>query len=350
MKKAILIPVVLVVFWAVLVLFAASAPPDRLALSDLTNHPDRWPETVTLKQDFKLDGGKSAHKGQVVTVQQFDGTNALIAADADLWFNVTPAQCDLLDAANQAWAKLTVAQRAVDADSLAKDRSLWPARIKMRADYSWDDGTKVAAGAEVVVAKITPQKVWLGPPQRTTHYDVDISGTDVIARSRQIVLRDRDKRPPRISDALGTLLLDAGGKPYSDAHWGDKQFFVLYFGASWCPPCGKFAPEFVKFMKDFQPKHPELQVVFLNEDKQVADMLKDMTQENMPWPAVPPTALPNCLPITVYESGSIPQLVIVDRFGNVLADNCPDKDHFGDPLDTMRQLPKLLESNPTTRP
>jgi len=88
----------------------------------------------------------------------------------------------------------------------------------------------------------------------------------------------------------------------------------------------------------------------LNEDKQVADMLKDMTQENMPWPAVPPDALPERVPITIYESGSIPQLVIVDRFGTVLADNCDDKGNFNDPMDTMHQLPKFLDSQPTTRP
>jgi len=339
----------LAIFWAISVSFAA-APPDRLVLTDLTNRPDRWPQSVTLKADFQFDGGKSAHRGQVVALEQFDGSNVLVAADADLWFNVTPDQCDLLDAANQAWAKLTPAQRAVDPDSLSADRSLWPEQIKLRSDGSWDDGTKVAAGIEVDVAKITPQQVWLAPPHRTKHYQTDIASTDVFERARQIASLDRGKRPPRVADALRTHLLNATGQPYADEHLGDKQFFVLYFGASWCPPCGRFMPQFVNFMKDLQPKHSELQVIMLNEDKQVADMLKDMTQENMPWPAVPPDALPERVPITIYESGNIPQLVIVDRFGTVLADNCDDKGNLSDPMDTLHQLPKLLDSQPTTRP
>jgi thiol-disulfide isomerase/thioredoxin len=303
-----------------------------------------------LKADFQFDGGKSAHRRQVVDLEKFDGSNVLVAADADLWFNVTPDQCDLLDAANQAWTKLTPAQRAVDPESLSVDRSIWPEQIKLRSDGGWGDGTKVAAGIETDVVKITPQQVWLAPPHSTKYYWTDIAGTDVFERARQIALFDRGKRPPRVADALRTHLLNAAGQPYTDEHLGDKQFFVLYFGAGWCAPCGRLAPQFVNFMKDLQPKHPELQVIMLSEDKQVADMLKDMTQQNMPWPAIPPDTLPERIPITVYESGNIPQLVIVDRFGTVLADNCDDKGNIRDPMDTLHQLPKLLDSQPTTRP
>src|SRR5262249_24074978 len=108
-----------------------AAPPEKLTLNDLTNHPERWPQTVTLLKGFKAANGMSEKKGQAVEVLEFDGSKVRIDAGNQMVFRVAPDAVDLLDAVNKIWSELTPAQRAVDAETLAADASLWPEKVKL---------------------------------------------------------------------------------------------------------------------------------------------------------------------------------------------------------------------------
>jgi thiol-disulfide isomerase/thioredoxin len=346
MKKNVLSSLALLgVVWGMCAALASAAVPETLSLADLANRPDRWPATVTLQRDLRFTAGLVIHQGEQLQLVRFDGSGALVADAGHHLFKLTPEDCGLLDAANQAWAALTPAQRAVAPETLAGDLSLWPARVAATTQISCTFG-KLPAGTELTLLTVSHQGLDVAWPNSANRLSIDFGSTDAIARARKLVLLAPDQRPSRIAAALQGILVDSDGKPYHDEHLNDKKFFALYFGAGWCPPCQAFSPDFVKFLNDAMPRHPELAVVFLSDDKQLADMLAYMKKEQMPFPAVPPNVVTHSSPLSNYEVQLIPHLVIVDRFGKALADNDDGRGNRIDPMDTVAALGKLLAAAP----
>jgi hypothetical protein len=64
----------------------------------------------------------------------------------------------------------------------------------------------------------------------------------------------------------------------------------------------------------------------------------------MPFPGVPPAAVGKSSILMDYLAQMIPQLVIIDRFGRVLACNDDHHGNRGDPKDTIGQLDSLLKA------
>jgi thiol-disulfide isomerase/thioredoxin len=323
---------------------AAAATPETLTLTDLVNRPDHWPATVILQGDFKFSTGAVVHKGDSARVARFDGSRVLLITSANLPVNVAPADCGLLDAANQAWAELTPAQRSVDPESLSADTSLWPAQVTTTAGINSKFG-KLASGTSVRLVAISKRDVSVALPNSPNFLTLDFGSTDVFARARQLATMDRDARPSRLAAALQGILVDSDGAAYK-GDLGGKKLFALYFGANWCAPCHAFSPDFVKFVDTAMPRHPELAVVLLSNDEQTGQMLAYMKEEKMPFPAVPLKELNESSLLSSYAAKMIPHLVIVDRFGKVLASNDDDSGNRADPKDTIQALGRLLADSP----
>lgn len=96
------------------------------------------------------------------------------------------------------------------------------------------------------------------------------------------------------------------------------------------------------------PRPPELAVLLLSNDEQPDQMLAYMKKEKMPFPAVPLKDLNQSSLLSSYAAKMIPHLVIVDRFGRVLASNDDDHGNRVDPKDTIDALSKLLTA-PTSQ-
>ncbi len=320
---------------------AVGAPPETLTLADLVNRPDRWPAAVALPRDFRFKDGFVLHAGDKVRVAMFDGTRVGLIAAGNHRFAAAPADVGLLDAANLAWAALTPAQRAVDPDSLAADPSLWPVEVTATTGINSQWG-RLPEGTAVGLLAVTNRGAEVAWPNSPNRLNVNSGSTDLIARARQLALVAPEKRPSRIAAALQGIMVDADGRPYRDEHLGDKKYFALYFGAGWCAPCHTFSPALVKFLDEALPKHPELAAVFLSDDKALPPMFAYMKQERMPMPAVPPQAVNGSSLLLGYASQMIPQLVIVDRFGRVLATSDDNHGNRIDPADTVAALGKLL--------
>jgi hypothetical protein len=328
----------------VLVTSGPAAPlPDTLTLANLANHPDLWPDTVILQRDYKFNNGAVAHQGDKVHVALFNGSQVLVIGAGNLRFTILPQDCGLLEAANQKWAALTPAQRGVTPESVAADMSLWPAKVAFTAPITSPFG-RLPAGTEVSVVTITAKSVDIAWPNSPNRLNMDFGSTDTIDRARQLALLDPSQRPSRIAAALQGIMVDADGRPYRDDHLGDKKVFALYFGAGWCAPCHDFSPDFVKYLDGALPQHPELGVVFLSNDKQVQGMYAYMKEAQMPFPGVPPDVLVKSSILMGYSAQMIPQLVVVDRFGKVLACNDDHHGNRGDPKDTIGELDKLLKA------
>lgn len=320
---------------------AQAAPPETLSLQDLVQRPDRWPAAVKLRRDFNFSGGGGARTGQAVHVVEFNGAQVLVDAGNELVFEVAPGDCDLLEAANTAWAALTPVQRAVDPEKLLQDASLWPERTTSLAGFQLEDGTILQPGGEYELISLDREGVKIYSGAHRTTLMTELAQTDVIARARQKALIEPDKRPSRVAAALKTTLVDAEGKPVASQAIDEARVYVLYFGASWCGPCRKFSPGLVRFASDAAKTHPRLVTVLLSNDEDDADMRSYMKEEKMPWPAMPLAALRQT-PLFLSQSvGYIPNLVVLDRHGKVLASSSENGQYVG-PERALKALEKVL--------
>jgi nucleoredoxin len=322
---------------------ARPAEVEVLALRDLANRPERWPAAVRLQRDLQFSGGAALRAGQPVEVLEFAGATLLVDGGNGLVFDLAPEDCDFVAAANQAWAKLTPAQRAVDAALLAKDASLWPERARCRSGFRLDDGTELDPGREYDFLTLEGSEVKLFSKEHATTLVADLAQTDLIARARERALIEPAQRPARIAAALKGALVDARGKPVSSAAHETASVYVLYFGASWCGPCRKFSPSLVKFAAEVGAANPKLAIALLSNDRSDADMQAYMQDEKMPWPGMPLATLQKTPLLLGYSIGSIPHLVVVDRHGKVLTSSFQGGRYVG-PDQALKDLGKLLAS------
>lgn len=321
---------------------AQASAPETLALRDLVQRPDRWPASVKLKKDFQFASG-SARAGQAVSVVEFNGAQVTVHAGNELYFDVSPADCDLLEAANLAWAALTPEQRAIDPKVLLEDASLWPERTVCTSGFQLENGTNLPPGAEYEFLSLDAQGVKVWSQEHKTWLLTELAQTDVIARARQRVLLEPEKRSSRVAAALKSSLVDAEGKPYTSAAIDEAKVYVLYFGASWCGPCRKFSPSLVRFAKGAAKDHPRVVTVLMSNDQKDADMRSYMKEEEMPWPAMPLATLKQTPIFLTQSAGYIPHMVVLDRHGKVLASSVENGQYVG-PDRALKKLEALLAS------
>ena len=123
--------------------------------------------------------------------------------------------------------------------------------------------------------------------------------------------------------AKGNLVRLQNGNLVScyDEELAPKQIYGLYFSAHWCPPCRKFTPQLVAYYNQIAHDHPEFEIIFVSADKSAEDMATYMRESGMPWPAIEYGKLANVPALQKYVGRGIPDLVIVDASGKVLADS-----------------------------
>ena len=123
--------------------------------------------------------------------------------------------------------------------------------------------------------------------------------------------------------AKGNLVRLQNGNVVScyDEELAPKQIYGLYFSAHWCPPCRKFTPQLVAYYNQIAHDHPEFEIIFVSADKSAEDMATYMRESSMPWPAIEYGKLANVPALQKYAGRGIPDLVIVDASGKVLADS-----------------------------
>ena len=89
-----------------------------------------------------------------------------------------------------------------------------------------------------------------------------------------------------------------------------KKFVLLYFTASWCPPCRKFTPDLVKFAKA-NPDAKDFAIVVVTSDRNASAHQGYMKKYDMPFYAVPYGA-PGLRKIKqTYGGSGIPNLVVL---------------------------------------
>lgn len=109
-------------------------------------------------------------------------------------------------------------------------------------------------------------------------------------------------------------------EPYDAQNLGSKPYTILYYSASWCPPCKAFTPKLVEFYS--KKKHEDLfEVILFSLDKSERQMKQYMQSFKMKWPALRFDQRFNISWMKQYAPKSIPRIIILDANGIPILDN-----------------------------
>lgn len=117
------------------------------------------------------------------------------------------------------------------------------------------------------------------------------------------------------------------------------NYFLMYFSASWCPPCQKFTPELVGFYNENQLGQKGVAIIFVSSDSNEEAMYRYMHTKKMPWPAVAYDKRSLSI-LQRLNISNLPGLVLMDAQGKVIATTQGDSD-YNDPRTVLQAASKL---------
>ncbi|MDF7824949.1 thioredoxin-like domain-containing protein [Pontiellaceae bacterium B12227] len=144
-----------------------------------------------------------------------------------------------------------------------------------------------------------------------------------------------------LDQTLTDTVIDHRGLSVDPGYVLNTDYTLLYFSAHWCGPCRSFTPQLVKFYNEHQGGHL-FQVLFISSDHSDAEMRNYMKETRMPWPVVLYHSEARKMLKLQYGGNGIPQLVLLDKKGAVLADSFKGKKYLG-PQHVLNELDTRLE-------
>ncbi len=330
----------MVVAWVAL-LFSAVAQaevPETLEVRDLIHRPDRWPAEVSIAAD--LDFGEFVvEAGTPGKVMGFNGRDVELALPDEVYISVGLEDCDLVAAANAAWATLSDEQRALDEKALLADASLWPETVVSTMAFEFDNGVSLPSGHAYTLVWVGRDGIRAYDAAKDLRIVVPIGQSDLFARARERAGIPKAERPAKLIEQLTGKVVDAEGNAVDAAAYRDGTVFALYFAASWCGYCKEFNPEFVEAIERARVRYPDLVVVLISTDEEVEKMYGYMKSGQVPWPAVSHATMKASAWLSGLYGGGVPQVVIVDRDGKVEATSTEMRR-----AEVLRALPGVLRA------
>ena len=123
-----------------------------------------------------------------------------------------------------------------------------------------------------------------------------------------------------MEEVLGQRLLSQAGYTSTTAA-KSHEFVLLYFSASWCPPCRLFTPKLLSFYNDVNQSRQLLEVVLVSRDREESGFHAYYT--DMPWLAIPFSSSDRLQSLVdTFQVDAIPKLVLLDSDGNSAFDDC----------------------------
>ena len=153
----------------------------------------------------------------------------------------------------------------------------------------------------------------------------------------------------KIAKAIRGKLYQKEGDKLEKLELGDRsepEFYVFYYGASWCGPCRRFVPILKSWYNQFKDHGVEnFELIFVSSDRTGESQKDYVKKSNMPWPFLKWRSSYGRT-IENYSRRSIPGLVIVNRNGRILHDAHSGNEYRGayTVLDELKRL--LYSTNP----
>ncbi|MHC5113081.1 MAG: thioredoxin-like domain-containing protein [Planctomycetota bacterium] len=133
-----------------------------------------------------------------------------------------------------------------------------------------------------------------------------------------------------LANALGPALeLADGSRVPVESALANRTHALVYFSASWCPPCKKFTPKLVQYAQALGPNAP-MAVILVSSDKDANKQRQYMQQSRMPFFATVWNPQQNgALKRSLCGGRGIPSLTLVDANGEILARSYVDGQYRG---------------------
>lgn len=123
-------------------------------------------------------------------------------------------------------------------------------------------------------------------------------------------------------------LFDVAGKKINPTHISAQKYLILYFSASWCPPCKKFNPTFIKWYNE-NGGRKNFEVILVGSDDNTNEIKKYMKDAQMPWLAFEKNGKAFDEIQKKYGGNGIPCVVLLDEKDNVIAHSYKDGKYLG---------------------
>jgi len=152
------------------------------------------------------------------------------------------------------------------------------------------------------------------------------------------------------NEISGQLVRPAGMefKPYSLPATKRIDYYIVFYGAHWCPTCKKFTPKLTEFYREQRKRYnTSFEVIFVSADKSEDAMLQFMNGYKMPWPAVEFDQRRKIDGITALAGRGYPCLAVVDAKGKVITHSYGEnrKGAYEDPAKTLESLEKMFKDS-----
>lgn len=302
--------------------FAIAAVPEVLTMNDLVNRPDLWPPVVTITREAEIIGGV-LKPGQTGRVIQWNGEDIGIDMGPRDGLNaIGPENCDLLDAANRMWSRLSAEQRELTMETVVNDSSLWPPKVMVTDGFDLTNGKSINPGQEYDLITIKHNWATLWSSEHKVRLQANIEHTNVVQGARNMMLLDAAQRPSRVIETLRNSMVDSAGKPMKVDSLDDKKLFVFFYDIGAADPSGKVASQVARTVDRLKTENPNILVVLVSLDEQEADQLKAMQSRKINWPGITYATFKESGLLNGYAdipTMPIPQLTVVDRGGKIIA-------------------------------
>ena len=137
---------------------------------------------------------------------------------------------------------------------------------------------------------------------------------------------------------LGTTLINSKNKSVSIDLLTGKKLIMLYFSASWCPPCRQFTPMLAKFYNEMKSKGRSLEIIFVSADRDITSFTEYMTNEH-PWQAIPYISPSRTTTSSYFQVNGIPRLIVFNgKTGGIVCSNAVQSPLTESSLDTWEKM------------
>ncbi len=129
----------------------------------------------------------------------------------------------------------------------------------------------------------------------------------------------KDKSGSDITASIAPVVKVFDGNSYVDTEInGNPDYYIIYFSASWCPPCRQSVPQLVKKYHNEISKLDNLELVHVSADKKLSQAEAWAKKESFPWPTILGADVQNTV-IKNIKTNAVPTYVLVTKDGKEIA-------------------------------